>query len=85
MEERERRGAAQLKSQGSNESNKVSNKDELEIAVENVNVVPVALVSLNSSKKLLSEHQSAGGTSRSFGRSSKFVQRVQEISDKQKI
>lgn len=40
MEERERRGAAQLKSQGSNESNKVSNKDELEIAVENVNVVP---------------------------------------------
>lgn len=41
---------------------------------------------LDSSKKLLSEHMaSVGGTSKSFNRSAKVFQRVQEINDKQKM
>ena len=41
---------------------------------------------ISSSKKLLSEHlHSVGGTSKSIGRSTKFQQRVQEITDKQKL
>ena len=48
--------------------------------------LPEAMKTISSSKKLLSEHlHSVGGTSRSIGRSTKFFQRVQEISDKQKI
>ena len=41
---------------------------------------------MSSSKKLLSEHlHSVGQTSKSYARSSKFMQRVQEISDNQKV
>jgi|FrelakmetLWP11LW_1041352.scaffolds.fasta_scaffold305951_2 hypothetical protein len=40
MEERERRGAAQLQSQGSAELAKVLNKEDPEIAVETVDIVP---------------------------------------------
>jgi len=47
---------------------------------------PEALATINSSRKLLSEHgHSVGGTSKSIGRSTKFMQRVQELSDRQKI
>lgn len=48
--------------------------------------MPEAMKTISSSKKLLSENlHSVGGTSKSIGRSTKFFQRVQEISDKQKI
>ena len=41
---------------------------------------------ISSSKKLLSEHlHSVGGTSKSIGRSTKFQQRIQEITGKQKL
>lgn len=46
----------------------------------------IEMKTLDSSKKLLSEHMaSVGGTSKSFNRSAKVFQRVQEISEKQKI
>ena len=41
---------------------------------------------MSSSKRLLSEHMhSVGGTSKSMGRSTKFMQRIQELSDRQKV
>ena len=41
---------------------------------------------MNSSRRLLSEHMhSVGGTSKSIGRSTKFMQRVMELSERQKI
>ena len=41
---------------------------------------------VSSSKRLLSEHlHSVGGTSKSIGRSTKFMQRIQELSERQKI
>jgi len=54
--------------------------------VEGDEDLPEAMKTINSSKKLLSEHlHSVGGTSKSIGRSTKFFQRVQEINEKQKI
>ena len=48
--------------------------------------MPDAMKTVSSSKRLLSENlHSVGGTSKSIGRSTKFMQRIQELSERQKV
>lgn len=58
-------------------------QDQLQIEVEHEDDSPDPMKTMSSSKRLLSEHMhSVGGTSKSIGRSTKFMQRIQELSDR---
>ena len=61
--------------------------EQLEIEVEQLDDNGQdPMQTMNSSRRLLSEHgHSVGGTSKSIGRSTKFMQRIQELSERQKI
>lgn len=57
--------------------------DPLHIEVENIEEVQDPMQTMNSSRRLLSEGMhSVGGTSKSIGRSTKFMQRIQELSER---